>query len=51
MRAVSAMVAQLKQNGLRVVGAGILFVSGYPLPDLELRLAATFPSYALIHTA
>jgi hypothetical protein len=47
MRAVSAMVAQLKQNGLTVVGAGILFASGRPLPDL----AATLRSHALIHTA
>jgi len=34
MRAVSAMVAELKQNGLTVVGAGILLASGCPLPDL-----------------
>ena len=47
MRSVSAMVAQLKQNGLTVVGAGILFASGRPLPDL----AATLRSHALIHTA
>ena len=47
MDAVSAMVAQLKQNGVKVVGAGILFASGRPLPDL----AATLRSHALIHTA
>ena len=47
MRAVSALVAQLKQKGHRVVGAGILFASGRPLPDL----AATLQSHALIHTA
>lgn len=47
MRAVSAMVAQLQQNGLTVVGAGILFASGRPLPDL----AVTLRSHALIHAA
>jgi hypothetical protein len=47
VQAVSAMVSQLKQNGLTVVGAGILFASGRPLPDL----AATLRSHALIHTA
>lgn len=47
MRAVSALVAQIKQNGLTVVGAGILFASGRPLPDL----ATTLRSHALIHTA
>ena len=47
MRAVSATVARLEQNGLTVVGAGILFASGRPLPDL----AATLRSHALIHTA
>ncbi|SRR5260370_24047359 len=47
MRAVSVMVAQLKQNGLAVVGAGILFASGRSLPNL----AATLRSHALIHTA
>ena len=31
MRAVSAMVAQLKQNALTVVGAGILFASAAAL--------------------
>ena len=45
--AVSALVAQLTQNGHSVVGAGILFASGRPLPDL----AATLRSHALIHTA
>ena len=44
---VSAMVAQLAQKGHTVVGAGILFASGRPLPDL----AATLQSHALIHTA
>ena len=47
MRAVSAMLAQLEQSGLTVVGSGILFASGRPLPDL----AATLRSHALIHTA
>jgi hypothetical protein len=41
------MIAQLKQNGLRVVGAGILFASGRSLPEL----AAILRSHALIHTA
>jgi hypothetical protein len=44
---VSAMVAQLKRKGHRVVGAGILFASGRPLPNL----AATLQSHAFIHTA
>jgi hypothetical protein len=47
MHAVSAMIAQLNQNGLPVVGAGILFESGRPLPNF----AATLRSHALIHTA
>ena len=38
MGAVSALVAQLKQKGHRVVGAGILFASGRPLPDLAATL-------------
>jgi hypothetical protein len=46
-RAVAAMVAQLKQSGHPVVGAGILFASGRALPDL----AAILRSHALIHTA
>jgi len=46
-RAVSDLVAELKQDGLSVVGAGILLASGRPLPDL----AATLQSHALIHTA
>jgi len=46
-RAVTAMVAQLTQNGHAVVGAGILFASGRPLP----LLAAILRSHALIHTA
>ncbi len=45
--AVSALVAQLTRSGHRVVGAGILFASGHPLPEL----AATLQSHALIHTA
>jgi hypothetical protein len=45
--AVTAMVAQLIQNGHTVVGAGILFASGRALPDL----AAILRSHALIHTA
>jgi hypothetical protein len=45
--AVSAMTAQLTRTGYRVAGAGILFASGRPLPDL----AATLRSHALIHTA
>jgi hypothetical protein len=44
---VSAMVDRLAQQGHMVVGAGILFASGRPLPDL----AATLQSHALIHTA
>jgi len=44
---VSAMVAHLKQQNHKVVGAGILASSGRPLPDL----AATLQSHALIHTA
>jgi hypothetical protein len=47
MRAVSAWVAQLRQNGLTVVGAGVLFASGRPLPNL----AAILRSHPLIHTA
>jgi hypothetical protein len=45
--AVSAFVAELTRNARSVVGAGILFASGRPLPDL----AATLRSHALIHTA
>ena len=47
MRAVSAWAAQLRQNGLTVIGAGILFASGRPLPNL----AAILRSHPLIHTA
>jgi hypothetical protein len=47
VRAVSAWIAQLRQNGLRVVGVGILYASGRPLPNL----AAILRSHALIHTA
>jgi hypothetical protein len=46
-RAIIEMVDHLKENGRNVVGAGILFASGHPLPDL----AATLRSHALIHTA
>ena len=45
--AVSAMVAELEQRGVKVVGAGILFASGRVLPDL----ASILRSHALIHTA
>jgi hypothetical protein len=45
--AVTAMVAQLTQHGHTVVGAGIVFASGRPLPEL----AAILRSHALIHTA
>jgi hypothetical protein len=45
--AVSALARQLSDDGYRVLGAGILFASGRPLPDL----AATLRSHALIHTA
>jgi hypothetical protein len=46
-RAVRAMVAELEPRGLKVVGAGILFAAGRPLPDL----ASILRSHALIHTA
>lgn len=45
--AVSALAAQLTQTGYRVVGTGILFASGRPLPDL----AKILRSHALLHTA
>src|SRR5947209_1043563 len=45
--AVSASLAELKQNGYAVAGAGIIFASGRALPDL----AAILKSHALIHTA
>jgi hypothetical protein len=45
--AVSAVVARLAQKGHRVIGTGILFASGRPLPDL----ATTLQSHALLHTA
>jgi hypothetical protein len=45
--AVRAMVAELAQGGYGVVGAGIVYASGRPLPEL----AATLRSHALIHTA
>ena len=41
------MAAQLTQTGYRVVGAGILFASGRPLPELAKILRA----HPLIHTA
>lgn len=46
-RAVSAMIAELEQRGLEVIGAGILFASGRVLPDL----ASILRSHALIHAA
>ena len=46
-RAVSAWITQLKLNGFTVVGAGILFASGRPLPNL----ATILRSHPLIHTA
>jgi hypothetical protein len=45
--AVTAFVARLTQGGRRVVGTGIIFASGRPLPALEVTLR----SHALIHTA
>jgi hypothetical protein len=47
IRAVTAWVAQLRQSGHTVVGTGILFASGRPLPNL----AAILRSHPLIHTA
>jgi hypothetical protein len=47
MRAVTGMVAQLRQNGFTIPGTGILFASGRALPEL----AAILRSHALIHTA
>jgi hypothetical protein len=44
---VRDVVARLAQNGHRVIGTGVLFASGRPLPDL----AAILQSHALIHTA
>lgn len=46
-RAVSAVVAGLREKGHDVVGCGILGASGRPLTTL----AATLSSHALIHTA
>ncbi len=46
-RAVSAVVADLREKGHDVVGCGILAASGRPLTTL----AATLASHALIHTA
>jgi hypothetical protein len=45
--AIGAVVAELSNKGHRVVGAGILFRSGRPLPNL----VTTLQSHALIHTA
>jgi hypothetical protein len=45
--AVSGLLADLRRDGITVVGAGILFASGRALPDLE----AVLKSHALIHTA
>jgi hypothetical protein len=47
IRAVNALVTQVRQNGLTLVGAAILLASGRPLPPL----AAILRSHALIHTA
>jgi hypothetical protein len=46
-RAVNAFVTQLRQDGLTVVGSGILLASERLLPPL----AAILRSHALIHTA
>lgn len=46
-QAVSRALANLKGQGYRVTGLGILAASGRPLPTL----AATLASHALIHTA
>lgn len=46
-QAVRVLVAHLKERGHAVAGAGILFASGRPLPDLS----ATLRSHAMIHTA
>lgn len=45
--AVSAMIAQLQAQGYELVGAGILYGQGRPLPGL----AATLQSHALLHAA
>jgi hypothetical protein len=45
--AVRTMVAELAQGGYNVVGAGIVYAAGRPLPEL----AAILRSHALIHTA
>ena len=45
--ALSTLAAQLADKGHTVVGVGILFASGRPLPDL----AKILQSHALIHTA
>lgn len=46
-RAIDSLVVQLRQNGLTVLRAGILFGSGRSLPPLT----AILRSHALIHTA
>jgi hypothetical protein len=46
-RAIVELVGRVEANRLTVAGAGILFASGRPLPDL----AAILRSHALIHTA
>jgi hypothetical protein len=45
--AVRALVARLTKGSRRVVGTGIIFASGRPLPTLDVTLR----SHALIHTA
>jgi hypothetical protein len=47
IRAVSALVTQIRESGFTVVGAAVLLASGRPLPPL----AAILRSHALIHTA
>src|SRR5437762_7911346 len=44
---LSDIVTQLARKGHRVAGAGVIFASGRPLPDL----AAILRSHALLHTA
>jgi len=41
------MIAQLGEKGHRVVGVGVLFAAGRPLPEL----AAILRSHPLLHTA
>ncbi len=47
IRAVNALVTQIRQNGFTVVGAAVLLASGHSLPPL----AAILRSHPLIHTA